>query len=335
MKHLQLFLLLFSACLFACKKQIITETTTGTTKEEATNLPSESMYFDLRSNPGVKMPAKFASTKEAIGFLTKNYKRVNKDGSPYGTTKGMVAPTARTEETTPSGETLPSETSSYNSGSTAGYINGFEFSTVREYDFMNIRSSYNLNELCLTWLNTTPFITPFGWAIEGSKAIYGISLSAYYAERGITCTLKFDVKYAPGSFTKLVYANRSYPTLQISGATGSMEPANAFLTITSSTGGTAVLYGSQNENRVYIITTSGLKMFKPGFAENYPPGTIMPDGSEVKYSYTTTTRYNVLFNVQFLDYDVLHYDGEYCDWNTGVPSLVYMDAGTNFTGVPQ
>src|SRR5687768_16413061 len=101
MTKLQLLLLFFCISFFACKKQVSSETTS---QEKTATKKIEAMYFDLKSNPDVKMPGRFSSLKEAVDFRTKNYKRVNREGSSYGSTSKQNTRLAASLDDVPAGE---------------------------------------------------------------------------------------------------------------------------------------------------------------------------------------------------------------------------------------
>ena len=135
MKKLQFLLLFLCTSLFACKKQLSSETASP---EKTATKNFESMYFDLKSNPDVKMPGHFSSLKEAEDFLTKNYKRVNKDGTPYGT---ATKPNARMA-TTLDDDIPAAEETSYNSGSTFSIVNPDQSELLPEYNLSSFQTNY-------------------------------------------------------------------------------------------------------------------------------------------------------------------------------------------------
>ncbi|OQP57785.1 hypothetical protein A3860_09160 [Niastella vici] len=338
MKKLQPLLLVCFSVLFACKKQVGIET--ADTAKAGVKL-SGSMYFDKKSNPDVKIPVKFASLWEAIDFMTKNYTRVNKDGTPYGTTQKATVSTAngRTANTLDNDQ-IPSPVASINSASTTGIIWGQDLPATYlwETDWsLRTYSGTVFSDVCPYWFSSPYgafYIGPYG----GSKIVKP-AFSAVYAERGISCSISFSVKFAPranGAYPKMMYAEGNQPpAFSVSGATGIKFGQSADIQINEF--GIGTVHGQMEEQRVYIVTNSGARMFKAASSQNYPVGAVLPNGDVIKYSIDAQTSYSVTFQFQFYDNDILHedyYDGS-CNFpQQEVPFLVYSDGGSYFLGIP-
>jgi len=337
MKQMVLLLLLASTFLFACKKQGVSDS--ATTKKADVKTP-EPMYFDLKSNPDVKVPAKFTSFKEAVDFMTKNYKRVNKDGSQYGALTGK---NARTSTTADDDGPPYIEVSAPNSGATSGLETSGQYSQSYDYNISSFNNT-NRGDFCQEWLTFDPYIDPFG---GGVIHIYE-SLEAEYAQRGIICVLNFNVKYAPGPYagntsSNLVYANGDYLSLYTltitGGALGAMGEAGIQLNMNRN--GTGTIYAHQVETRTYIRTNKNKEVLKAGGSENWPIGMALENGESVAYSSTSVTSYTLIYQLTYYDYNVYHFhdlelDGSvYCTFNSGRPFLVYQDIGSAFVGIPR
>ncbi len=328
MKHLTSKVLLPCALLLlgACKKDISEQSAANTQPAKSEAEKFQNLYFDLRSNPTVKIPKTFSSMDEVVSFYKQNFRQVD---DPATIVKNYNI-NARTEDDDPvqtvyypgsSGMVQPVDISNEPVGVFDGSIcDGFISGYFEEYNFTGVPSSINGAQVLLE------------------------NIPAPYPQRGIICVLSFSVKYAPtpiGNFSnKFTYAKASLPPkLTITGgALGTIEQPDIEFNLYAN--GTGNISGRTVETRTRVITTKDEYVFKAGGAENYPVGATLESGEIVKSSVNSLTTYLLTYGLQYFDYSIDHghtwtWQWE-CQYGTlGRPILAYTDQGSVIIGVPQ
>ncbi|MBS1566054.1 MAG: hypothetical protein JST39_16820, partial [Bacteroidetes bacterium] len=310
------------------KKQIAVDTP----QTEKSGSSFKSLYFDLKSNPGVKVPNRFPSLEAAVAFMKKNFRQVDSAGRPYATSESKVVKLTDDIE-------APEVESSPNGGASFALIEGTNAGIWPEQQMVGYLydGAVDAGEFCPTWLYDA-------FTYGGSKHVWE-SIEAAYTQRGIICVLTFAVKYAPRPFnaprrTKMVYGVSSFPNnLAITGgAVGTLN--NPQIDFVMDPEGTGVIHAYQIETRTAVYTNNDTRNFelKSGDASNYPIGMSMGNGRTVTGALNSITTYTLYYRLTFYDTNVDHYHdvySGYCHFENDTPIMGSEDIGTVFVGVPR